>query len=1143
MPRIFDNIDKQLLPALRETLEVSDRADFSVGYFNLRGWKQIDSFVENWPGGEGNCCRLLVGMHQSPDQELRNALSLVHHENGIDNQTAIRLKKTLAEEFRTQLTIGLPTDDDERGLRRLAHQIRSKKVVVKLFLRHPLHAKLYLLFRPDLVNPTTGFVGSSNLTLAGLSKQGELNVDVMDHDACEKLSKWFEDRWNDKWCFDISDDLAQIIEESWAREDLIPPYHIYVKMAYHLSQEARAGLAEFKIPKEFGNKLFEFQKAAVKIAAHHLNKRGGVLIGDVVGLGKTLMATALARIFEDDQDLETLIICTKNLVKMWEDYRDQYRMRGRVIPISQARRRLADLRRYRLVLIDESHNLRNREGRIYRALHEYIQKNESKCILLSATPYNKTYLDLSNQLRLFVPDDKHLGIRPEHKLREMEPEDFLAQHQCPLDSLAAFEKSEHPDDWRELMRLYMVRRTRSFIQNNYAEVDVETGRKYLTFEDGTRNYFPTRVPKTVKFKIDESDPDDQYARLYADDVVDIINGLKLPRYGLGNYEAIDPEHPPTQAEVEQLRALSRAGRRLMGFSRTNLFKRLESSGEAFLLSVERHILRNFAFLFAIDNGQPLPIGTQDVAALDTRTTDEDSEGLLSFAYEEAENGEDLSEDELPRSEVELKRRAGEIYKLYSTELKKRFKWLRPDLFKDSLADHLRDDATALLQVLRKAGPWNPRRDAKLEKLFQLIAKQHRDEKVIVFSQFADTVHYLESQLQSRGLKRLEGVSGHSPDPTDAAWRFSPVSNNKREQVKPDDELRVLLATDILSEGQNLQDGFVVVNYDLPWAIIRLVQRAGRVDRIGQKAEKILCYSFLPAEGVERIIRLRARVRQRLGENAEVVGTDEAFFEDDRNDKAVIDLYNEKSGIMDGDADTEVDLASYAYQIWKNAISEDPSLRKTIESLPEVVYSTKEFVGADLRVRPNQSAHTGELLQTIETPAGPGVLVYMRTPSDNDALAWIGADAKPISTSQYQILKAAECAPTTPALPRRSDHHDLVREAVETVLKDEKSIGGQLGRPSGARHKTFTRLKRYAEDVKGTIFESQELLKALDEIYRYPLLQSATDSLNRQLRISVSDDQLASLVVALREENRLCNIHDDEQAREPQIICSLGLKQE
>lgn len=133
-----------------------------------------------------------------------------------------------------------------------------------------------------------------------------------------------------------------------------------------------------------------------------------------------------------------------------------------------------------------------------------------------------------------------------------------------------------------------------------------------------------------------------------------------------------------------------------------------------------------------------------------------------------------------------------------------------------------------------------------------------------------------------------------------------------------EELQVLIATDVLSEGQNLQDYSIIVNYNLPWTIIRLIQRAGRVDCIGQQSEEILCYSFLPADSVERLIRLRARVRRRLEENAEVVGSDETFFDDDEMERVILDLYHEKSGILDDTDDTEVNLASYAYQIWKDA---------------------------------------------------------------------------------------------------------------------------------------------------------------------------------------------------------------------------------
>jgi len=1122
MPRIFDNIDQQLLPALRETVEVADHADFCVGYFNLRGWKQLDSYIEKWAGGEGHCCRLLVGMQRLPQEDLRAALSLGKLDSSIDNQTAIRLKNKLAEEFREQLTVGVPTNADEAGLRRLAGQIKAKQVVVKLFLRHPLHAKLYLLFRPDPINPTVGYLGSSNLTFAGLSQQGELNIDVLDHDACKKLANWFEDRWNDQWCMDISDELVRIIEESWARDTPILPYHIYIKMAYHLSQEARAGLAEFKLPRELDQKLFEFQKAAVKIAAHHLNKRGGVLIGDVVGLGKTLMATAVARIFEDDYALETLIICPKTLVPMWEDHRHQYRLRAKVLSLSQVPNELPTMRRYRLVLIDESQNLRNREGKRYRAIQEYVRENESKCILLSATPYNKTYLDLSNQLRLFVQEDRDLGVRPERLLRELGETEFIRRHQCPVRSLAAFEKSEYADDWRELMRLYMVRRTRSFIQDNYAATDPVIGRKFLTFEDGTRSYFPTRVPSTVKFPINDGDPGDQYASLFAHDVVDTINGLTLPRYGLGNYVAPSPHNSPTQTEAKLLQDLSRAGKRLMGFCRTNLFKRLESGGQAFTQSVQRHILRNFVFLHAIEQGSALPIGTQDAGLLDTRVNDADEDiGATTDLFDDDNDHEvRLPSMATLRADKDFSRRAAEAYAEYSTLHKRRFKWLRPDLFVATLAKDLLADAQALMQVLQKCGEWHPDADAKLNALVNLVIKTHPQEKVLVFSQFADTVQYLEKQLTARGIQKLAGVTGDSPDPTALAWRFSPVSNDKRHNVQPADELRVLVATDVLSEGQNLQDCSVVVNYDLPWAIIRLVQRAGRVDRIGQQAEQILCYSFLPADGVERIIRLRARVRQRLRENAEVVGTDEAFFEDDRNDQAVLDLYHEKAGILDGEADTEVDLTSYAYQIWKNAIAQNPSLQKTIPDLPPVAYSTR--------------AHSPGEKQP------EGVLVYLRTAESNDALVWVDKDGRGVTESQLAILQAAACAPETPALPRSDDHHALVRKGVELIVEEEKSVGGQLGRPSGARFRTYERLKRYAEQIKGTLFDSQDFHKAIDEIYRYPLRQSAVDTLNRQLRSGISDEALAQLVMALRDEDRLCLIHEEEQAQEPRIICSMGL---
>lgn len=1115
MPTIFDNIEKHLEEGLNKTLEKSFRADFCIGYFNLRGWQKVASVIDKLPGGHlpdefedenKYHCRVLIGMQRMPEEEIRDYFS--NERKALDNNIALELKKKIAREFKEQLIIGNPTNQDEIALKRLSKQLKEKRVIVKLHLKHTLHAKLYLAHRDDYNSPTVGFVGSSNLTFAGISKQGELNVDVVEGDAAKKLSKWYQDRWEDRWSIDITEELAQIIDESWATEKLYSPYHVYLKIAYHLSREARAGISEFQLPKVFEKTLLTYQQSAVKVAAHHLHHRGGVIIGDVVGLGKTITATALAKMFEDDFFLETLIICPKNLVEMWRDYAHKYQLRAKVISVTQAQTKLANERRYRLIIVDESHNLRNRDGKRYRAIQEYIHLNDSKVILLTATPYNKTYLDLSNQLRLFLDEEYNLGISPEQYIESLGGRvHFLANHQVADTSIPAFEKSPFSDDWAELMRLFLVRRTRSFIKSNYAIHDPEIGRKYLEFPDGTRSYFPERLPKKVEYVFDPKDPNDQYAQLYSKKVVDAIDDLILPRYGLGQegYENKKTTVEITNEEIIIKENLGRAGTRLIGFARTNLFKRLESSGYSFLLSISRHILRNYLFIYAIEKDLPFPIGKQEAGLID------------DFMYSDTDNEDDITTEILLTHKQYIERAEKYYQTLYSK--KHKYQWIRSQLFNEKLERHLINDSKELMSVLKMGKDWNQKNDRQLNALYELVIKKHKEEKVLIFTQFSDTANYLFQALKKRGLDKVECVTGANENPTAFAHRFSPRSNEK--DFPRGQEIRVLITTDVLSEGQNLQDAHIVLNFDLPWAIIRLIQRAGRVDRIGQKHHEILCYSFLPEEGIENIINLRGRLSQRIRENAETVGSDEVFFEGDPIN--IADLYNEKSGLLDEEEDIEVDLASYAYQIWKNAIDAEPQLAKTIPDLPDVIYATEKG-GEEQKLN--------------------GSIVYTKTHSENDILAWVDENYKIVTQSQFQILKAVKCGPDEEPLERFEKHHELVKFGLNHIKETEAKVGGQLGKKTGARYRAYNRLEAYASRNEGTLWVTEELKRAIQDIYDYPLREFARETINRQLKTGINDEELANLVVSLREDGKLSLVSEDEsKQKEPQIICSMGLKVE
>lgn len=1117
MPNIFDNIspERQLVKALNKDLRITEKAAFCVGYFNLRGWKAIDEEINKWQAQADSPCKVLVGMQRSPKSKLKAFFNEEKHR--IDNKKQIQLQQQLAFEFAEQLTTGMPTNKDEAGLRRLTKQLKDKVVQVKLHLRYPLHAKLYLLFfKPEKGLSIKGYLGSSNLTFSGLSGQGELNVEVTDASATQKLASWFNDRWQDRWCVDISDALVEVIENSWAGEKLIKPYYLYLKIAYHLSKEARAGLEGFNIPKVFRNYLLDFQEKAVLIAAQHLHKRGGVMIGDVVGLGKTITATALAKLFQDDFDLSTLILCPKNLVNMWEEYVHDYKLTTtRVMSITSVQKKLPKLRRYQLLIIDESHNLRNREGSRYKAIQEYIKLNTSKVILLSATPYNKDFSDLSNQLRLFIPEEQDLGISPETYIKSIGGKAaFATKHtQIPARSLGAFEQSSFVEDWRELMRLYLVRRTRSFIKNNYAQYDSRNARKYLQFSNGKRSYFTTRKAKKVVYDFNAQDKDDQYAKLYAEQVVEAINDLSLPRYGLKSYLKKLPSVAATAEEIKIQSNLSRAGKRLMGFCRTNLFKRLESSGQAFLLSVSRHLLRNYIFIHALTNKLPIPIGSQEAQWLDSFSFSGEAD-VETVAKEQDENNSSF----LLTQEAYLQK-AAQLYQLLSTKYKKRFQWIRSNFFTRTLKKNLKKDCQSLLDIMKLGKDWEQAKDRQLNALYQLITATHKEEKILIFTQYADTATYLWKALQCRGVESLAVVTGATENPTAYAHRFSPKSNKQLHYKDTEKELRILIATDVLSEGQNLQDAHIILNYDLPWAIIRLIQRAGRVDRIGQESPSILCYSFFPEDGVDKIINLRNRLKKRLAENAQTVGSDEVFFEGDTVN--IDDLYTEKSGILEEEGEDEVDLASYAYQIWKNATDAKPSLKKIISHIPHVSYSTKQA-----------------------TPKQPtGVLLYSQTASGNDLLTWVNEAGEIVTQSQLSILKAANCSFTTPPLQKSEQHHDLVAQGMQQIKAMELNISGQLGRKSSIKYKVYHRLKTCEEQQKNSLFadEYKELKKVLTDLYQYPLKTAAKEKLGRQLRAKIPTEELVKLVLKLWEQNELSIIYQPTSTQtQAQIICSLGL---
>jgi len=1101
VPNIFDNItdDTRLGQALRESLKDFDTVDVATGYLDLRGWDSFADILDTkeHPAPEGRAtARVLVGMVAPSDSEqlldlLQDQVQPPDYGADIhDRERALARRDQLVKHLRTQLMRGLATPTGQATLQTLKRQLRDGVVAMKVFTEKPLHGKTYIFHAPDKKHAARwAYVGSSNLTGAGLHRNLELNIDVQDSDATGKLATWFGQRWDDPFSLTITEEIIDLISDSWADEDQPTPFEVYLKVCHSLAQDARDGLG-YVLPKSMSDLLLDYQESAVRTLSRRIVRRGGTMLGDVVGLGKTLTAVATALMLQAAEDYSTLVLCPKNLVPMWTEHLEAYDINGRVVPYSMVDRVLPELKRFNLVICDESHNLRNNSTVAYDAIHQYIRANSSKVLLLTATPYNLAFTDVANQIGLYLDEDDDLGIIPTAAL--IADPGLVVKVDGKINTLTAFRRSEEPEDWKRLMSDHLVRRTRSFIKRTAKKALVPgphgtpVEREYLQFATGEKFFFPTRVATPVSHSFTAGDP----AALMEDDsTLDAVRDLILPRYRLADYD--NPKAAHTDVDEKNLDDIRSGRGNVSGFVRIGLFKRLSSSGHSFILSLQRQRARNELFVHAIDHRLPIPLGSFSDRQI--AVTDEDIEG-----------------------DGDLHGSIGTRYQALVGSLPAKTKWVNTTVFKPALRKDLVRDNETITMLLDRFGNWDSTRDSKINALVDLLRNQHADEKVLIFTEYSDTADYVAAALTDAGIDHVGLATGDpNTNPAALARRFSPQSSKLPGQDQPDphaitDPIDVLVATDVLSEGQNLQDAHIIVNYDLPWAIIRIIQRAGRVDRVGQKSNTIHIY-LITHERIEEQIRLRQRIKARLGASAEAFGSDEQFFGGEQEIKILDDFYNGRVTDDTEDTEGEADAVSEAWLVWSNAQDKHPKIAAKVLTMQDMVHSTRE--------------------QYLHENRG-SVSCYVATASGVDAFATARITENGVTEqllTPLEALRVFRADPDTPTAPLRTDHFDRQKALVQGPLKTETITAGNL---KGVRKWAWQRLG-------GTVF-GEKAADALGALHERPLTEHATMRLTQARRNKYSLDDLADLIAQLHDEDRLVIKTTDTDTIK--IVCSLGVQE-
>ena len=771
------------------------------------------------------------------------------------------------------------TLEQKRVARECADWITGKVKIRSVKRAGLLHGKMYHISNRGV---DSAILGSSNFTVHGIGlgenrNNIELNLIVDSDRDRQDLKDWFDKLWENN---DLVQDVRAEVLQYLARlyENHCPEF-IYYKTLYHLFEdflaEQKAGglLAEQSqiTETDIWKALFEFQKDGVKGAINKINKHNGCIVADSVGLGKTYIALAVIKYFELRND-RVLVLCPKKLRENWTVYRHndtlnpfiRDRFRYDVLShtdLSRTGGKSGDLDlatinwgNYDLLVIDESHNFRNntpgkkdeegqviRKSRYQRLMVDIIKSGvKTKVLMLSATPVNTGLVDLRNQI-YFISEGEDDAFKDSIGIPNLKSALDVAQKQFN-------EWSKQPGE-RDTQTL-LTKLSSAFFKL-LDELTIARSRKhiyrYYANSLSALGGFPKRLkPLSLYARIDKQDEFLSYDRLN-----DEIEKYQLSLFSPANY--VRPKARSkylkkvgtrfSQKEIENY---------LIGMMKVNFLKRLESSVEAFEITMER----------TLDKIHDLQARLTRFKQLEEANPNFDPEEL----------GKLLEGDEDPEGLLQVGEKL--VYKFADLEVES---WLQ-DLKKDQ------DQIAFLFAEAQKV---SPARDAKLAQLKELIRAKIKhptankdgkfNRKVLVFTAFADTSHYLYAQLapwaqQDLGIHTAlvtccndNKTTFDKTDYNRILTNFSPLSKNRSKvrDLPQTGEIDLLIATDCISEGQNLQDCDYLVNYDIHWNPVRVIQRFGRIDRIGSRNNAVQLVNFWPTQDLDKYITLKARVEARM----------------------------------------------------------------------------------------------------------------------------------------------------------------------------------------------------------------------------------------------------------------------------------------